>query len=206
MKIAVSEFCQNRHDPKKSTRNTLFLKSAGEAPDWEWLLADIRNNWRYRKPGYRNGVVLVPVSTYFLNGAGEMIPAFTSPIVKLEEGDTLMGKYRARQEGEKPRKSYGVVRDTVAHASYVDVVLYSRDTLEEDPLYSPAEPGVQWEVVTILGRQEEGEPPMPPTTLMANHFVDSGGTSTNMTDSEFVDALRKSYEYWRDRAMVDVTV
>jgi hypothetical protein len=39
-------------------------------------------------------------------------------------------------------------------------------------------------------------PTIHPDTLMANHFQESGGTATRMTDSEFVEALRKSRAYW----------
>jgi hypothetical protein len=51
----------------------------------------------------------------------------------------------------------------------------------------PAEPG-NFEIVLINASANHGssEPdPMPPETLMANHFHESGGTATGMSDSEF---------------------
>ncbi len=43
---------------------------------------------------------------------------------------------------------------------------------------------------------------MDPNTMMANHFHDDGGTQTGMSSEEFVRALRKSYFFWRDKALI----
>ena len=37
---------------------------------------------------------------------------------------------------------------------------------------------------------------------MANYFVDDGGTNTGMTPLEFVEALRVSRIYWKNRFLV----
>ena len=39
-------------------------------------------------------------------------------------------------------------------------------------------------------------------TMLANHFQFSGGTETKMSDAKFIAALRKSAEYWKDKALV----
>ena len=36
--------------------------------------------------------------------------------------------------------------------------------------------------------------------LMHNHFGSSGGTATNLNDGDFVDTLRHSFQFWRDKA------
>lgn len=148
------------------------------------------------KPGYRDGVILVR-----LNGAG-----FTSPVVPLVEGDRLEGKYEARRPGETPRIEMRVVRENAkqAIAAYADVVLYASTVLAEDGDNElPAEEG-NFEIVSInAGVDPSGEEtPLTPSTLMANHFHEDGGTATGMSDSEFVEALRKSRAFWKGRGVL----
>jgi len=81
----------------------------------------------------------------------------------------------------------------------VDVVLYRKDVLAENKENTT---DAEWEIVSINASPEEGELPIMPDTLIANHFQLSGGTATNMSDSEFVEALKKSVLYWKDKALV----
>lgn len=145
------------------------------------------------KPGYRDGVCLVPVPA----------EGFFCGVVTLEEGDVLVGRYEARREGEEPRKELRVRREgpgrapgaTKSPCVAVDVVLYRRDVLEEGN-----EPctGEDWDIVSINGRLTEDEMPIAPMTLIANHFELDGGTATGMSPEEFETALRKSVLFWKD--------
>jgi hypothetical protein len=36
---------------------------------------------------------------------------------------------------------------------------------------------------------------------MHNHFGSDGGTSTGLSDEEFVSMLRESFEFWQDKAL-----
>ncbi len=82
-----------------------------------------------------------------------------------------------------------------------DIVLYASTVLAEDNSNElPAVEG-NWEIISINARLSLEEEPMHPGTLMANHFQDSGGTATHMTDSEFVEALRVSRAYWANKIM-----
>lgn len=150
------------------------------------------------KPGYRNGVVLVPVSP----------EGFFSGTVPLKEGMTLKATYEPRRPGETPRMHVGYVPPPSAHGNLidyeaakvpavaVDIVLYASTTLAEGGDNElPAVPG-NWEIVSINPRMCEEDEPMPPGTLMANHFEEDGGTATGMTDAAFVAALRRSRAYW----------
>ena len=56
--------------------------------------------------------------------------------------------------------------------------------------------------MSINARTCEDEEPITVGTLMANHFHIDGGTATGMTPEEFVAALRKSYLYWKDKALI----
>ena len=164
-------------------------------PDTE-LLQRVYLHWDERKPGYREGVVLVPVET----------DGFYTGIVTLQEGDKLAGAFVPRQAGEMPRKSIHFTPKASGTgklpAQSVEVVLYSREALLEDHKPGEPEPDFDWNIISVNASPWPFATPLPPDTMMANHFRDSGGTQTNMTDEEFVDALRDSYFFWRDKAHV----
>lgn len=173
-------------------------KSSG-LTHWEFsdeeLLKRVSDNWERRRPGYRDGVVLVPVPP----------EGFKAATRTLQEGDVLQGVYKARRAGETPRKTVGYkspipVEEAKVTPQSVDIVLYHRDTLAEADEFITAD----WDVITVLGKfcPSEEDEPMPPDTLMANHFLDDGGTSTEMTPAKFEAALRRSYFYWRDKALL----
>lgn len=185
--IAMHPFVDRQRDPNVGLTHWEFSD--------EELLRRIEAGWAKRRPGYREGVVLVSVPS----------KGFRAGLRVLQEGDELKGSYRARQAGETPRKTLAYVSPVpVAEAKTeplsVDVVLYHRDTLAEGgDLVSQ-----EWSVIAVLGKfcLEGVEEPMTPETLMANHFKDDGGTATGMTHEEFQEALRRSYFYWRDKAFL----
>lgn len=154
----------------------------------EELLERVHRNFASRKPGYREGVVLVPVEP----------DGFYSGIVQLQPGMLLVGEYSARREGEEPRKGTYAVDGQKIAAKSVYIVLYAHDVLAEN---NENETDADWEIVSVNASPTEDEPPISPGTLMANHFQLSGGTATRMSDSEFVAALKQSVEYWKDKAL-----
>ena len=83
----------------------------------------------------------------------------------------------------------------------MDVVLYRSDVLAENGDNALESSEDNWEVVSINASPVEGEIPINPMTLMHNHFGSEGGTATNMTDVEFVAALREGFAFWSDKAM-----
>ncbi len=158
-----------------------------------WTLSDeelvkrVAENLGRAKPGYRNGVVLVPVPA----------DGFFTGVTKLEAGDILIGEYKARRPGEEPRKSsYNMMGKKIPAAS-VDIVLYRHDVLAEK---NENETDAEWEIVSVNASPTDGEMPIHTGALIANHLELSGGTATKMTDSEFVALLRKSVEFWKDKA------
>jgi len=147
------------------------------------------------RPGYCDGVLLVSL----------LAEGFTCPVVELVEGDRLVGVYTARRAGEEPRKQVQVVRAGAeqAPAKSVEVVLYASTLLAEDGDNDLEAVEGNFEIVSINASVDEGgDEPMAPETLMANHFGESGGTDTQMSDKEFVEALRRSREFWRGRALL----
>ena len=131
------------------------------------------------------------------------VPAegFFCGLVTLEEGDELVGGYKARRPGEEPRKELRLLKEgaTKLPAKHVDVVLYRKETLEAE---GEAYTGCDWDIVSINGRATEGEMPIHPDTLMANHFGLDGGTPTKMDAEQFESALEESVLFWKDKALL----
>lgn len=195
-KIVISAFCQDR-DQK-------FC----DVPLVD-MLASIKTALPKAKNGYRNGVIIVPIPTEHFSGR----------IVTLQEGDILTGSFTRRQPGETPRKEVRMaVTATQGHKLYketqdkqvkefttdplvaVDAVLYHKDVLAEGNENS--DPSADYEVIAFLTKISLEEQPMPPETLMANHFLSDGGTATNMSPEKFEEALRKSYNFWKGKALI----
>lgn len=146
------------------------------------------------KPGYRDGVILVPLPTSNVD--------WTSNIVQLQNGDYLFGKFKARAGTEDPRKSITALAtpDRLMPVLGVDAILYHRDVLAEteDCLWEDFD----YEIVKVNIKVVFGEQPMPPETLIANHYGFSGGSNTKMSPEEFEKALRESAVFWRDKAYI----
>ena len=143
------------------------------------------------KPGYRDGVLEVIIDpTDVMSG-----------VVTLTDGAELVGTYKPRRVGETPRKE---IRAKGAHkmpAATASVILYRTDVLAEngDNILPMSAGG--WEIVSLNASPVEGDIPIDPMTLMHNHFGSDGGTATGMSDSEFVSALRRGFEFWKNKAM-----
>lgn len=170
---------------RRQTPESRFSHFDGADAD---LLARVITGFDHARPGYRDGVLLVPISP----------EDCWSTTVKLVEGDQLQGRFEARAAGEEPRKNTYVVGRSKQPAVAVDVVLYRSDVLRENDEQSSE---ADWEMVALLARSSESPEPMSPGTLMANHFEISGGTATHLSDADFVAKLRESFLYWRDRAL-----
>lgn len=141
--------------------------------------------------GYRTGVILVEI----------LADKFFTGLIKLEDGDILIGKFEARREKEKPRKSIQVKREEAKKqpANRVQIVCYSHDVLAEN---NEAETDADWEIVSLNAYPTREIAPIDPMTLMHNHFGSDGGTATNMNAKEFETQMRESFLYWRDKGIL----
>jgi hypothetical protein len=151
------------------------------------LLTLVSRCFDMAKPGYRVGVLCVPVPHSM----------FRTGIIQLEPGMELTGGFESRREGEDPRK-FVTAKGTKMPAKHVELILYSKKILEEDPKYQAI---ADWEIISINASPTEQSVPIPPNALIANHFGLSGGTDTGMTAESFESALRQSVEFWNDKAM-----
>lgn len=193
--IATNDFV------RRQTKESEFTHYDGT---WASLERLTEANFHKAKPGYRDGVCLVPMPDWACRN-------FYCGIMTLQEGDKLVGEYKRRQPDEEPRKTIrakgrdlgpgiGVVGKSACKA--VDIVLYRRDVLEEGGEDCT---GCEWDIISINGRLTEEEMPIHPNTLIANHFQLSGGTATNMSPEEFEKALRESVLFWKDKAILAKT-
>ena len=176
-----------------------------EGQDWRLLFLiqkALSGNGKHWRQGYREGVVLIDVDA----SAGE----FYTGLVTLVEGDELVGKFEVRQEGEAPRATMRVKRRynprdlgsrRKVEAKRVEIILYSHDVLmENDEASTPAD----WEIISINGYPTDELAPIDPMTLMHNHFGSSGGTDTNLSPEEFEEKMREAFEYFKDKALLDI--
>ena len=182
MQIAVNSFV------KRQTGSSRFSHFDGT---WEELKHLVIDSWEEAKLGYRQGVILVRVSP-----AG-----FFSSIVKLNDGDKLVGDFTPRRTGESPRKTLTTTSRNKTPATHVDVVLYNSTVLAEDGDNELPAEEENWEIISINASCGMGDTPIHPMVLMHNHFGSDGGTQTQLTDSDFVDTLRHSFHFWNDKAM-----
>lgn len=179
----MSSFAINNFARRQTPESGFSHFGGGE----DQLLAIIKDNFDNAKPGYRDGVVLVPVP-----------PAlFFSGVTSLTAGQKMVGTFESRRDGEEPRKQLRAAEGEKLPAAAVDIVLYRHDVLGAD-----ASTEATWEVISINARPTAEPEPIHPETLLHNHFGSSGGTETGMSDAELVAQLRQSFLYWKDKAML----
>ena len=154
----------------------------------EELLARVQAGLPSAKPGYREGVILVPVTP----------DGFFSGLVRLKEGDRLIGEFKARRAGEEPRKTTYALDAEKIPAQSVYVVLYAHAVLLEG---KENETDSDYEIVSVNASPVEEETPITSSALIANQFGLSGGTATKLSDADFVAMLKKSVEFWKDKAL-----
>ena len=178
--IGISKFAEGRH-----TEDNPFSHFSSS---WSIVVGRAIDNFDKAEPGYAEGVLLVPVDP----------DGFFTPVSKLRPGQELVGKYEARREGEAPRLSIGVWRAVKMPAFACTIVLYSRELLESD---GDAATGADYDIISVNAQATEDEP-IHFLTLMHNHFGSDGGTDTKMNPEAFEAAMRESFAFWKDHALM----
>jgi hypothetical protein len=174
---------------RRQTAESRFSFFAGSD---DQLLYRLNEAFEQGRKGYTDGVWIVPVEAH----------RFFSGVIKLKEGDALVGAFEPRTKGEEPRQAVWSPRRVKLPAQTVEIILYASTLLAVDGDNEMDPEEGNWEVISINAfPTEEGEPPIHHETLMHNHFGSDGGTDTGMTPEAFEAALRESFEYWKDKAM-----
>jgi hypothetical protein len=185
MQIALNSFV------KRQTPNSRFSHTS---LSWEELLELIQQHIALAQPGYREGILEVDLPlVHPINRQ----PIFFCPVVELEPGQPLIGKYESRIANEEPRQWMGTAIGEKMPAKFCKAILYTSDLLKETE-QNDHEDGL--ELVTLIASIVEDEP-MTPTTLMENHFGGDGGTATNLSDAMFVKKLCHSWKHWKNKAL-----
>ena len=179
---------------ERQTADSEFSHYDGPMED---VLALTKAAFHYQKPGYRDGVIIITVPKW--------IPPFKNfytGVVSLTEGMEITGSFASRRDGEAPRIQIRAKEHVdKLPAKQVDIVLYRSDVLAEDGDNTLPPDKNNWEIVSINASPDEGDIPINPNTLMHNHFGSDGGTDTQMSDTEFVNTLRKAFTFWNDKTM-----
>ena len=181
--------------------NPFVLRQSPDSPyscfvgdgGWDALLERVRAAFEAGsfRPGYRDGVIEVDIDP----------SGILSGVCTLTEGSELTGSFKARTAKEEPRKQVLAKGGKKIPSVSAYVALYRADVLKETNQNTLAADSGGWELVSVNGNPSEVVMPIDPMTLMHNHFGSDGGTATGMTDEQLVAALRKGFQFWKDKAM-----
>jgi hypothetical protein len=175
MLIGINEFV------RRQTSESRFSHFAGTE---EELVGLVEANFANAQPGYRDGVMLVPVAAQ----------SFFSGVVELTLDTPLAAEFSARREGEDPFVQVLALGGEKLPAQAVDVVLYRRDVLEED---GGSVSGAEWDIISLNARPTEGPEPLTPMAMARNMLGLAGGTAAEYSAEQFAEAII----YWSRRAM-----
>lgn len=174
-KIAINSFV---------TRQTAESKFSHFEGSWEELVALVEAHLGEATQGYKPGVLLVPVPA----------ERFKSGVVEVTETTELKAVFGARRRGEEPYLDVVALGGEKLPAGYVEVVLYSHETLAAD---NEAETEAEFEIISINARATAEPEPMHPVTMARNFLGMAGGSKAEFTAEEFAQAI----VYWSRRAM-----
>jgi hypothetical protein len=159
---------------------------------WEELETLVETHLDKATPGYRDGVILVPVPP----------ERFASGVVEVTPDTSLVATFKARSPGEEPFIDVVALRGLAGpaklQAKHVDIVLYRHDVLDAEVTRDAnGAPVATWEIISINARPTDEPEPMHPMAMARNFLGLPGGTQANHTAEEFARAV----VYWSKRAM-----
>lgn len=181
----------NMHVNSFVVRQTTDSPFSHSEKKWETIIDEACANFDNANPGYRDGVILIPLP----------IDQMFSGVCLLEEGAELSGTFESRGNDETPRRNVRAVLGQKLPAKKAFAVCYSSIVLAEDGSNELVPEEGNWEIISLNASPTESEEPIHPETLMHNHFRSIGGTATELSDSEFVSLLREGFAFWKDKAM-----
>lgn len=173
MKFAINAFA------RRQTAESKFSHFGGTDSE---LLALVAQHFAEAEPGYRDGVVLVPVPP----------DRFFSGVVQVTTETPLKAVFEARQDGEAPYIDVVATDGSKLPAKNVRIVLYRNDVLGPD-----ASTVAEWEIVSLNASASDGPEPLTPMAMARNMLGLVGGTNATYTAEQFAQAII----YWSTRAM-----
>lgn len=147
------------------------------------------------KPGYREGVMLVPVPA----------DRFMSSIVPVGPDTPLEATFVSRREGEE--RHLGTVSiGEKRRAKCVEIVVYSLSVMQEE---DPGACGAPWQILSINASPTEEEVPFPPIARARNILEMKGGTDAQLEDKtklelvEMIVDMARATIFWSQHVMVE---
>ena len=181
MGIVLTPFAHGRLFPRDGRRNAIQGCSAADFEQHLNAHAPLKD-----LPGY------APFCRLHVHANWTGTRCLTVPITDANR-HLLRTGYEARAKSELPVLTRWFEGIEPPVASYLVVILYSRDQLEREGERIKAD----WGVVGCLATAEPAEIPMAPITMMRNALgVEEGGSGTPL-DRE---AYRRSVEFWERNA------
>jgi hypothetical protein len=182
VKLIVSAFARERHFDRLKPYTTVLYSE-------EVLAAGVRDAFNQARPGYRDGVLLVPIAP----------DRIFSPVVRITEQNknALRVVFAARRAGEEPFASV-VIDAPKTPSKFVDVVVYRKDVLDEDR-HPNNWTDADWEIVSVNARIDEKEP-ISPMGLARNILRLPGGTAAP-ADATTCLQLAEAVVFWSQHAM-----
>jgi len=160
-KIGISEFVK---------RQTIDSQFTDYDESWEHLELWLNMMWKEnafldKKPGYRDGVLLVSVNPNHF---------YTYTNFPMFEGMRLEADWEKVPGREyEPSKLQVKIKENKKQCKFVDIILYKKEVLEED---GDKITGADWDIISINGRLNKNPKPMDPMTIIRNWKNLPGGT------------------------------
>lgn len=130
------------------------------------------------KPGYKEGVVLVPVP----------VQGFFSSIVPITEANAskVITVFEQRREGEEFYLAHRIKGDGKSPAVSVELCMYSHAVLSED---GDATSEADWEIVSINASPTKEPTPQDPISMARNQLHMAGGTKADLDPTAIAEAI-----------------
>ncbi len=138
------------------------------------------------KQGYRDGVVLIPVDSKFIQD-------FVCPFTKINESTKLQAEVIKRRPEEEPYIQLRALNGQPLETGSVDLILYRNDVLAET---NENDTESEWELISFHAIPSGIDyMPMGPVTMMRNQCQLSGGTKAHYSSEEWAESVKFWQKY-----------
>ena len=214
--VVVNSYCESQiGDHGRVSGNSFF---DGTVPDLSalatGLLADATiPAWgSISTPAHDSVAYLDPNGVMHLSIPAETLMEYPRPfytgVRQLHEGDEVVFRFEARQEGEAPclhpvtlLPSSNNILPRATKARSVTLLCYPSILLEKERKNELAAQEGNYEIVSINASPELEETPIGMTALCRNHFKRAGGTFDELTPEQFEEVVEEADRYWRDKVV-----
>ena len=185
--IEVNEFAERQTPESKFSH---FDGTWAELAELTWAFIDDA------KPGYREGVMIVPVPA----------DRFMTSIVPVGPETPLEATFVSRRDDEE--KHLGIVsrNGEKQRAKYVEIVVYALHVIQEEDAGAC---GAPWQILSINASPTESEVPFPQIARARNILQMKGGTDAKLEEKtklelvEMILDMARATIFWSQHVMVE---